>query len=153
VEGLGVFPSRATAGVALKTLAALAIGGGWAALGHGLLAGPHVERVYDDLEAGGRFALNMTVFWPFLLVSIAVVAVAGLSLFPRIWLIAPLAIAAALTVAGVVLALRSDVLTAAQPLLERDALVALLLALAAWPLMAGAWLLREAHPQTATAGP
>ncbi|MGY2126628.1 hypothetical protein ACW9HJ_34750 [Nocardia gipuzkoensis] len=59
----------------LQVIAVGALAAAWLAIGLGLFSGPGA-----DLEAGGRFAANFTVYWPFLFVISPVLVVR----FPRI---------------------------------------------------------------------
>ncbi|MBF6078128.1 hypothetical protein ACWEPH_17565 [Nocardia beijingensis] len=57
----------------LQVIAVGALAAAWLAIGLGLFSGPG-----EDLEAGGRFAANFTVYWPFLFVISPVLAVTGI---------------------------------------------------------------------------
>ncbi|MER7419818.1 hypothetical protein ABT346_24065 [Micromonospora peucetia] len=52
----------------------------WGTLGYGLIFSPHDQQTWADLEAGGRFAANVTVYVPYyaLTLPIAVVVILGL---------------------------------------------------------------------------
>ncbi|MEU8217967.1 hypothetical protein AB0C47_19580 [Micromonospora taraxaci] len=56
-------------------LAACAVAGAWAALGYGLLFSPGDAQEWGDLEAGGRFAVNIFVYLPYYAMSLAVAVV------------------------------------------------------------------------------
>ncbi|MCP2275730.1 hypothetical protein APR11_000407 [Nocardia amikacinitolerans] len=57
----------------LQVIAVGALAAAWLAIGLGLFSGPEA-----DLEAGGRFAANFTVYWPFLFVISPVLVVTGI---------------------------------------------------------------------------
>ncbi|WP_433680536.1 hypothetical protein [Nocardia sp. CA-119907] len=57
----------------LQVIAVGALAAAWLAIGLGLFSGPA-----EDLEAGGRFAANFAVYWPFLFVISPVLFVTGL---------------------------------------------------------------------------
>ncbi|WP_344690481.1 hypothetical protein [Blastococcus jejuensis] len=135
---------RARASVLLKALAALAVGAAWATLGRGLLAGPHDGRVWDDLDAGGRFAVNLTYYLPYLLLSIAVAIVVVAGLLPRSWPLVSLAGTVGLVVLADAYVLSSGVLRDAQPQLLRHCLLSSGVALLAGVALVAARTLRTA---------
>jgi hypothetical protein len=145
--------ARARLSVLLKAFAALAVGGAWATLGLGLLAGPHDARVWGDLEAGGRFALNVTYYLPYLLLSVAVAAVVVAGLLPRSWPLASLALAAGVVVLADAYVVSSGVLRDAQPQLLAHCLVSTGVAVLAGIAVAAAWTLRTAPLPAGAARP
>ncbi|CRK55045.1 hypothetical protein [Alloactinosynnema sp. L-07] len=67
----------------MKALAGLVLAAGWVVLGRSIFFGTYDVGAIDDLEAGGRFAANFAVFWPFMLGTVIVGGVVVAALFPR----------------------------------------------------------------------
>ncbi len=149
IEGSGLM--RATSSgpgiprLMFKALMALMVATAWGALGYGLVfSRPDVEA-WDDLEAGGRFALNFTVYLPYLVLSLPLAAVTIVSLFPRPDRMFPLAAAMGLTGVFAVWLLANGSLLVAEPELATYALGGLGLAAAAVvPLLSAHEV--KAHP-------
>ncbi len=55
----------------------------WGALGYGLIFSPHNQQAWGDLEAGGRFAANFTVYLPYYALTLPIAAVVILGLLGR----------------------------------------------------------------------
>jgi len=103
----------------------------WAVLAIGLFADPVDERASGELEAGGRFAINIALYLPYLFLSAAVVLAAVLSVLPRPGTTAPAVILVVVTTAFSLWTLWFQDLYGARPDLPGRALVALGFSLAA----------------------
>jgi hypothetical protein len=70
-------------------LSALAAAAAWGWLGYGLHFSTANQQEWDDLDAGGRFAANFAVYWPYYLLTLAVAAVVIIALLPMLSWISP----------------------------------------------------------------
>jgi hypothetical protein len=128
-----------------KALTALMVAAAWGALGYGLVFSLPDVNAWGELEAGGRFGINVFVYLPYYALSLPLGAVAIVSLFPRPDRMFPLAGAMGLTGLFVFWIFANDLLLVAQPELARYAIVGLGLAAAATvPLLTAHHL--KAHP-------
>ena len=108
----------------------------WGALGYGLVFSRPDIRAWGELEAGGRFGMNLFVYLPYCALSLPLAAVAIVSLFRRPDRMFPLAGAMGLTGLFAFWIRANDLLLVAQPELATYATVALgLTAAAALPLL------------------
>ncbi|MEU0153865.1 hypothetical protein [Micromonospora fulviviridis] len=73
-----------------RGLAASMVAVAWGTLGYGLLFSRHDQQAWDDLEAGGRLAANLTVYLPYLALALPVAVVVVLGLLPAPHLLSPL---------------------------------------------------------------
>ncbi|TCC52150.1 hypothetical protein E0H73_40150 [Kribbella pittospori] len=130
-----------------KVLTALMVATAWSVLGYGLVFSRPDIRAWGELEAAGRFGMNFFVYMPYYALSLPLVAVAIVSLFPRPDRMFPLAGAMGLTGLFAVWILANKLLLVAQPELARYAIVGLgLTAAATVPLLTAHHL--KAHPAT-----
>lgn len=98
-----------------KALTAVMVAAAWGALGYGLIFSRSDMDAWGELEAGGRFGINLAVYLPFYALSLPLVAVVIVSLFPRPDRMFPLAGAMALTGLFAFWVLANDLLVAVQP--------------------------------------
>ena len=126
-QGLPTRPELASRG-ASAVLACTA----WAALTAGLFSGRFDSRAADDLEAGGRFAVNFSLYLPFLALSLVVVTTAVLSLLPMPRTLLPLVVLDVLALTFSLWTLQFQDLYGARPDLPGRALTASGLALLAF---------------------
>ncbi|GGR76755.1 hypothetical protein GCM10010169_21160 [Micromonospora fulviviridis] len=75
---------------AWRGLAASMVAVAWGTLGYGLFLSPHDQQAWDGLEAGGRFAANLSVYLPYLALTLPVAVVVVLGLLPAPRLLSPL---------------------------------------------------------------
>jgi hypothetical protein len=130
-----------------KPLTALMVATAWGALGYGLVFSRPDIRAWGELEAGGRFGMNLLVCLPYCVLSLPLVAVAIVSLFPRPDRMFPLAGAMGLTGLFGLWILANDLLLVTQPELATYAIVGLgLTAAATVPLLTAHHL--KPHPAT-----
>ena len=139
----------------LRAVASVIVIAAWVALGYGLLATPWKPHAQDELEAGGRLAMNVAVYLPYLALTLVVGLVALLGLFPRPRTVWPLAV----TVGGAALfglwVLAYQPLTEAKPELTTWALASVLLQGLAGALLAGSVASRApavSYPASAVRG-
>ncbi|SCE84038.1 hypothetical protein [Micromonospora mirobrigensis] len=139
------------AAVALRRLAAALVALAWAMLGYGLfpLLSPPDRRAWDDLEAGGRLAVNLTVHLPYLALTlpVAVVVVLGLRRTPVP--LAPLVVAVAVVALFGCWVTAQGLLFAAQPRLAASLITSLIADTAAAAALAAAWTTAD-RPTTTT---
>ena len=114
-----------------KALTALMVATAWGTLGYGLVFSRPDTAAWDELEAGGRFALNFLFYLPYFALSLPLAAVTIVSLFPRPDRMFPLAGAMGLTGLFALWLLADDSLLGAEPELATYALGGLGLAAAA----------------------
>jgi hypothetical protein len=122
-----------------KSAAAL-VAVAWAAIGYGLFFSAPDRQAWDDLEAGGRFAVNVTVYLPYLALTLLLLVVVLLGLLNSsdlVWLPATTAVGIASFAWWVA---SHGLLLEAQPQLQ--ALLGWCLAadLGAGAALAGAWV-------------
>jgi hypothetical protein len=114
-----------------KALTALIAAAAWGGLGYGLVFSRPDVSAWGDLEAGGRFGINLSVYLPYYALSLPLVAVAIVSLFPRPDRLFPLAGVIGLTGLFAFWIFANDLLLIAQPELATYATVGLGLTAAA----------------------
>jgi hypothetical protein len=128
-----------------KALTALMVAAAWAALGCGLVLSRPDVSAWGELEAGGRFGINLSVYLPYYVLSLPLVAVAIVSLLPRPDRMFPLAGAMGLAGLFALWIFANDLLLVAQPELATYAIVGLGLTAAATVTLLTAHRLK-AHP-------
>lgn len=114
-----------------KTLTALMVAAAWGALGYGLVFSRPDVVAWAELEAGGRFGINLFVYLPYYALSLPLVAVVIVSFFPRPDRMFPLAGAMGLTGLFAFWIFANDLLLVAQPELATSVIVGLSLTAAA----------------------
>ena len=120
-----------------KALTALMVATAWGVLGYGLVLSQPDISAWGELEAGGRFGMNLSVYVPYYVPSLPLVAVAIVSLFPRPNRMFPLAGAMGLTGLFACWIFANEDLVVAQPELPGYAIAGLgLTAAAIIPLLA-----------------
>ncbi len=101
-----------------KALTALMVAAAWGALGYGLeFSTPNIQY-WHDLEAGGRFGINLLYYLPYLMLSLPLAAVLIAGFLPQPDRMFPLAGAMGLTALFTLWVLANDQLLAAQPELD-----------------------------------
>ena len=65
-----------------RALTGLALAAAWTALTYGLHFSTSDPQAWDDLEAGGRFAANFSVYWPHFFMSLVVATVVIIAMLP-----------------------------------------------------------------------
>jgi hypothetical protein len=130
-----------------KAATGLIVAAAWGALGYGLVFSRPDVHAWDELEAGGRFGINLFVYLPHYALSVPLVAVVIVSLFPRPDRMFPLAGAMGLTGLFALWIFANDLLLVAQPELATYATVGLGLTAAATVTLLTAHHLK-AHPAT-----
>ncbi len=138
-----VQPPASTLAVATRAwqrVAALEIAVAWGVLGYGLFGSTANQRAWDDLEAGGRFAVNLVVYLPFLTLSFPIAIGVVLGLFSSLRSLSPLvATTVVIAVFASWVATRQDLLHA-QPQLSRFLVLCLVIDAAAAVVVTYAWL-------------
>jgi hypothetical protein len=114
-----------------KALTALIAAAAWGALGYGLVFSRPDVSAWGELEAGGRFGINLSVYLPYYALSLPLVVVAIVGLFPRPDRLFPLAGVIGLTGLFALWIFANDLLLVAQPELATYATVGLGLTAAA----------------------
>lgn len=132
----------------LQPLASVAVGAGWATLGYGMLFSTPDREAWGELEAGGRFALNVSAYAPYALLTLVVAVVVVLGLLPLPGLLSPLAAMVGLTALFTGWVLSRPGLLDAQPELSGFAVLTLLIDAAALLLLVPANRLRAADAVT-----
>ncbi|MFC4020927.1 hypothetical protein ACFOW4_23685 [Micromonospora sp. GCM10011542] len=98
-----------------RGLAASMVAAAWGALGYGLIFSSHNQQAWGDLEAGGRFAANLTVYLPYYVLTLPIAAVVVLGLLGTRDLLYPLAAAAVAVALFALWVSAQDYLFDAQP--------------------------------------
>jgi hypothetical protein len=115
--------------------------------GYGLVFSRPDVDAWGELEAGGRFGINLFVYLPYYALNVPLVAVVIVSLFPRRDRLFPLAGAIGLTGLFAFWIFANDLRLVAQPELATYAVVGLGLTAAATVTLLTAHRLK-AHPAT-----
>jgi len=133
----------------LRASSALLALAAWGILAAGLFRGEVDDQAVGELEAGGRFAINIALYLPYLAVSAVVVVATVLSLLPRLRTNVPVVALVATVVAFSLWTLGFQDLYGARPQLPAYTQAAVELALmACLPVALGAALphLRRVAP-------
>ncbi|MDH6464880.1 hypothetical protein M2302_005081 [Micromonospora sp. A200] len=120
----------------------------WGALGYGLIFSTHDQQAWGDLEAGGRFAVNFSVYMPYYALTLPIAVVVTLGLLRAPDLLSPLAT----TTVGIALFVWwvtvQGLLFDPQPELSAALMGCVIADAAAVGALAGAWVM-AARPESA----
>ncbi|MFG1658473.1 hypothetical protein ACGFIY_18300 [Micromonospora chersina] len=135
---------------AWRGLAASLAAVAWGTLGYGLFLSRPDQQAWDDLEAGGRFAANFSVYLPYLALTLPVAVVVVLGLLPGARMLSPLVA----TTVGIALFVWwvtvQDYLFDAQPQLSVCLVGCAAAAVGAVGALTAAWVLAGRQPGAAS---
>lgn len=126
-----------------RALSAILVAAAWASLGYGLIYSPSNQEAWDQLDAGGRFALNFDVYLPFFALTVPVVIVVVLGLLRVPTALSPLALTVVVVVLFAWWVTTQDFLLTAKPHLLLFVGACALTASCAAGALAGAWAARK----------
>ncbi|MDO3702044.1 hypothetical protein Q3W71_10185 [Micromonospora sp. C28SCA-DRY-2] len=120
----------------------------WGVLGYGLIFSAHDQQAWGELEAGGRFAVNLLVYLPYYALTLPIAVVVTLGLLRKPDLLSPLAATAAAIALFVWWVADQGSLFDPQPQLSAALMWCVIADAAAAGALAGAWVM-AARPGSA----